>query len=461
MKLSLFNTLTKTKEIFNPISKSLVKMYVCGPTVYDYPHIGNARSVVVYDMLYRLLTYIYGKDRVLYVRNITDIDDKIIERALKDSITIQELTSKTTEYFHHDMKYLSCLSPNVEPKATQHIEDMINIINILLEKNIAYIADRHVYFDVTKYPSYTKISGQLNEELLESVRIDSSTGKKNAKDFVLWKPAQHDDIASSVYESPFGAGRPGWHIECSAMSNKFLGETFDIHGGGIDLIFPHHTNEIAQSCSAFTNSEYAKTWVHNGFLTVNHEKMSKSLGNFLTVKDLIKKGLKSDVIRLFLLSVHYRKPLDYNDKAIKDCSQMINYWFRAVERYEEDLDQNVDLPADFVESLLDDMNSSQSITIINNYAKAVYGSENESDKIHNASILLRCARFLGLMQNSCSQWFHSDVDVKKIEQLIAARDKARQTKNWLKADKYRKELEAMGIVIEDDPKGVTTWKKKI
>ncbi|RTK93365.1 MAG: cysteine--tRNA ligase [Rickettsiales bacterium] len=461
MKLSLFNTLTRNKEVFNPISKSLVKMYVCGPTVYDHPHIGNARSVVIYDMLYRLLTYIYGKDKVLYVRNITDIDDKIIERALKDSISIEELTSKTTEYFHHDMKYLACLSPNIEPKATEHIEDMINIINILLEKNIAYVADGHIYFDVTKYPDYTKISGQLNEELLESVRIDSSTGKKNAKDFVLWKPAQDNDIASSIYESPFGLGRPGWHIECSAMSHKFLGETFDIHGGGIDLIFPHHTNEIAQSCSAFANSEYAKMWVHNGFLTVNHEKMSKSLGNFLTVKDLIKKGLKGDVIRLFLLSAHYRKPLDYNDKAIKDCSQIINYWFRAIERYEEDLDHNIDLPSDFMESLLDDMNSSQSITIINNYAKAIYSSEDEDDRIHNASILLRCARFLGLMQNSCSQWFHSDVDVKKIEQLIAARDKARKTKNWLKADKYRKELEAIGIVIEDNARGVTTWKKKI
>ncbi len=461
MTLSLFNTLTKAKEVFNPISKSLVKMYVCGPTVYDHPHIGNARSVVVYDILYRLLSFIYGKDRVLYVRNITDIDDKIIQRALKDSISISELTQKTTEIFQYDMKYLACLSPNIEPKATEHVDDMINIISILLEKNIAYIADNHVYFDVSKYPEYTKISGQLNDELLESVRIDASLGKKNTADFVLWKPSQENDPISSIYESPFGPGRPGWHIECSAMSHKYLGDTFDIHGGGVDLIFPHHTNEIAQSCSAFNNSEYAKTWVHNGFLTVNHEKMSKSLGNFLTVKDLIKKGLKGDIIRLFLLSAHYRKPLDYNDKAIKDCSGMINYWYRAIHPYEDDIDFSIDLPVDFIESLLDDMNTSLALSVVNNYAKLVYNSENEDDKIHNASIVIRCANFLGLMQNSCSQWFHSDVDIKKIEQLINARDKARQTKNWIKADKYRKELDSMGIIIEDDSRGATTWKKKM
>lgn len=461
MKLSLFNSLTKKREIFTPIDDKLVKMYVCGPTVYDHPHIGNARSVVVYDILYRILIKLFGKNGVIYVRNITDIDDKIIDKSVQDGIAIAELTKKTTEYFHQDMDYLSCLRPNFEPRATDHVQDMIRIIDLLLVKKVAYVAADHVYFDVTKATDYAKLSGQSFGELFESVRIDSSEGKKNPGDFVLWKPAKIEEDASAKFDSPYGVGRPGWHIECSAMSQRFLGETFDIHGGGVDLVFPHHTNEIAQSRCAFSGSQYAKTWVHNGFLTVNHEKMSKSLGNFTTVKDLINKGITGDVARLFLLGNHYRKPLDYNDKAINDANQMINYWYRAVESIKVKTSCNEDQISDeFMNALLEDMNTHKAIKIINDYAKKIYLSKDEGVKVEYSSKLLSCARFIGLMNISCKEWFYSHVDSEKVEKLIKERTLAKESKNWLIADSIRNELLNSGIVIEDKADGSTAWKKK-
>ncbi len=462
MKLSLFNSLTRKREIFIPIDDNLVKIYVCGPTVYDHPHIGNARSVVVYDILYRILIKLFGKSHVIYVRNITDIDDKIINKAAQDGIAIAELARKTTEYFHQDMEYLGCLRPTFEPKATDHVQDMINIINLLLANGVAYKASGHVYFDVTKAIDYPKLSGQSFDELLDSVRIDSSEGKKNPGDFVLWKPAKIEEDISAKFDSPYGVGRPGWHIECSAMSHRFLGETFDIHGGGVDLVFPHHTNEIAQSRCAFSGSEYAKTWVHNGFLTVNHEKMSKSLGNFTTVKDLINKGIRGEIARLFLLGNHYRKPLDYNDKAISDASQMITYWYRAIEAVEAKItyDEN-QISDEFMGALLEDMNTHKAIKIINDYAKEIYLSKTEDLKIKYSSKLLSCARFIGLMNISCKEWFYSHVDSDKVEKLIKERKLAKESKNWLLADSIRKELFDIGIVIEDMADGSTTWKKKI
>ena len=485
MKLSLFNTLTKKEEYFFPHDEDLIKMYVCGPTVYDRPHLGNARSVVIYDVLYRILINIYGKDKVKYVRNITDIDDKIIDRAEKEDISVYELTQVTTKYFHQDTDYLNCLRPNFEPKATDHIGDMISIIEKLLAKDVAYKSCGHIYFDITKYADYAKLSGRVENELLNSVRIDSSPGKKNPGDFVLWKPAfthaqdssayeegkerQYNkfkaDDSNCVFESPFGRGRPGWHIECSAMSYRFLGENFDIHGGGADLIFPHHTNEIAQSCAAFENSKYAKIWVHNGFLTVNHEKMSKSLGNFLTVKDLIDKQIKGDVIRLFLLSAHYRKPLDYSEKAVKDCTLTLNYWYKAIGKIESRVNEdftaiNMDLPEDFITALLDDVNTVQAIKITNDYAKIIYADANESRQIEAGYKLLACANFLGLMYDSPSKWFDNDVNSKEITRLIESRNEARKEKNWFKADKIRKALEGMGVVIEDNADGTTSRRKK-
>ena len=460
MKLSLYNSLTRKREIFSPIDDKLVKMYVCGPTVYDHPHIGNARSVVVYDVLYRVLINLFGYDHVRYVRNITDIDDKIMIRALEEKISISELTQKTTNYFHDDMDYLGCKRPNIEPKATEHLKEMIEIINKLLAKNIAYKVDGHVYFDVTKAQDYNRLSGRSFEDMFQGVRIEASESKKHPGDFVLWKPASPEDDESARFESPFGEGRPGWHIECSAMSYKYLGETFDIHGGGADLIFPHHTNEIAQSCSAFPGSEYAKFWVHNGFLTVNHEKMSKSLGNFTTVQDLRRKGIKGDVARLFLLSNHYRKPIDYNDKAISDAKGMISYWYRAIENL-SDIEVSK-VPEEFFNCLLDDMNSSNAIKITNDYAKQIHSETDIKQKGKLASKLLACANFLGLMSVSVDEWFKGSDNnkIKHIENLLARRLIAKKQKDWQLADQIRQELNDMEIEIEDKPDGTSVWKKK-
>jgi len=452
MKLTLFNSLTRRKEIFVPLSDDFVNMYVCGPTVYDRPHVGNARSVVCYDLLYRVLRCIYGEKHVQYVRNITDIDDKIIDRAKDRGVKIRDLTIETTQMFHSDMDYLKCLRPNHEPRATEHIKGIINIIQLLLDKGIAYKSSDHVYFSVTEYQDYAKLSNQSLNDLLNSVRIDQSNGKKHHADFVLWKPAKETEDEFNTFDSPFGRGRPGWHIECSAMSNHFFGENFDIHGGGIDLVFPHHTNEIAQSCCAFPGSDYAKIWVHNGFLTINKEKMSKSLGNFLTVKDLVDQKIPGEVIRLFLISAHYRKPLDYNEKAVQDSYSMLNYWYRAM----DDQSSLVELPQEFLQALFDDLNTHKAITIINSYAKKVYLKEREQE---SRDVLYSCAQFLGLLNSSTEKWFSQNINIDLVNGLIKERSEAKNNKDWAKADAIRSKLSDQGISIEDTPDGSTIWKK--
>lgn len=460
MTLRLFNSLVRKKEKFCPMLTNSVTMYVCGPTVYDRPHIGNARSVVCYDVLYRVLRHIYGEGQVRYVRNITDIDDKIIDRATKKNISVSELTINTTKLFHSDMQYLYCLSPNHEPRATESIADIIAIITKLLDLKVAYIAQGHVYFDVSKYKDYSKLSRQSELELLDSVRIEQSLGKKNNADFVLWKPAKKNECNFSAFDSPFGYGRPGWHIECSAMSYKFFGENFDIHGGGVDLIFPHHTNEIAQSCSAFPGSSYAKYWVHNGFLTINREKMSKSLGNFLTVKDLIDKKVHGEIIRLFLISSHYRKPLDYNEKAITDSANRLNYWYRAIELSDGIFEQNITSPSEeFMNALYDDLNTYKAITIINELAKKIHLEKDKQLRLEFCKKMLACANLLGLLNHRPEEWFHNNSDKNEIEELINQRIQAKTLKDWAKADKIRHQLTKMGISLEDKPNNKTTWKK--
>jgi cysteinyl-tRNA synthetase len=457
MHLSLYNSLSRKKEAFQPLNKDLVTMYVCGPTVYDHPHIGNARSVITYDILYRILIKIYGREHVKYIRNITDIDDKIIDNAKKLGVNIADLTSKTTADFHYAINYLNCLNPSYEPKATEHIAEMILIIEKLISANYAYISDKHVYFDVSKAKDYTALSGRAIDQMLDGVRIENSILKKHQSDFVLWKPINPDEEPSENFDSPWGIGRPGWHIECSAMSYKYLGEDFDIHGGGVDLIFPHHTNEIAQSVSAFPGSNFAKYWVHNGFLTCNGEKMSKSLGNFITVKDLIDKKIEPDAARLFLLSTHYRKPLDYNDKAINDSAKMINYWYRAIEELEVN-SKPQEIPDDFLAPLLDDMNLPLAIKIINDYAKAAFAAKDQDEKNNNSAKMLACAHFLGLMKKTYSEWFHHGIDDKLINDLIAKRAKAKLANNWAEADKIRQELLQKNIILEDKKDGATSWK---
>lgn len=460
MELSLYNTLTRLREIFKPADNNLIKMYVCGPTVYDHPHIGNARSVVVYDVLYRILISLYGSNNVLYVRNITDVDDKIIDRARQLNIKIGDLTATTTQYFHNDMDYLNCLRPNVEPKATEHIIEMIDIISKLITEGHAYVRDNHVYFDVSNAKDYMRLSGRSLDNMLQGVRIEADANKDHAGDFILWKPRCDDDQLEANFESPWGMGRPGWHIECSAMSYKYLGENFDIHGGGADLIFPHHTNEIAQSTCAFPQSSFAKTWVHNGFLTVNSEKMSKSLGNFITVNDLKSKNTPADSLRLFLLSAQYRKPLDFNDKALADSLKTIDYWYKALENFETP-GASVLLPAEFLNALFDDLNTPLAIKIINDYAKLAHGATSVDDKKHYANLLQKCANFMGLLESSPQQWFKGSYDKSEIDALVQQRVTAKRKKNWVLADQVRSTLEDMGILLEDKPDGTTSWRKKL
>lgn len=448
MELRLYNTITKLKDIFTPLDTNNVRMYVCGPTVYDYPHLGNALAVVIYDVLYRLLQDIYGVDRVLYVRNITDVDDKIIKAAEEQAISINELTDKITMIFRQNMSELNCLVPNFEPKATEHIEEMVEIINKLLNNGYAYLREGHVYFRVNKFGNYGDLSGRKLEDLVAGARVEISENKENPEDFVLWKPALENNFAS-----PFGYGRPGWHIECSAMSSKYLGDDFDIHGGGVDLIFPHHTNEIAQSCCANEGSKYAKYWIHNGFLTVNGEKMSKSLGNFITIDELLKKGINGEVIRYVLLASHYRKPLDWNEKSLSDAKKALDSFYRVLQQVT--LLEEVDAPQAFMNSLLDDLNTPQSFALMHEYV----GNFNKSKDIEIAKKLKACGKLLGFLQQDPNQWFTSgDFNYEAIETKIKERIDAKIAKNWKLADEIRAQLKEQNIVLEDKASGETIWR---
>lgn len=430
-------------------------MYVCGPTVYDRPHIGNARSVVAYDLLFRLLRHIFGDEKVQYVRNITDVDDKIIKRAREQELSISDLTSKTTDFFHEDMKFLNCLTPTLEPKATEHIDIMLSMIKNLIDRDIAYVNSGHVFFDVSKATDYTRLSGRSLEEMIEGVRIENSELKRNPADFVLWKPAKPEDQEGANFDSQFGLGRPGWHIECSAMSTKYLGQNFDIHGGGADLIFPHHTNEIAQSRCAYPDSVYAKYWVHNGFLTVDRQKMSKSLGNFHTVEDLRSYGISGDVLRLFLLSIHYRSPLDYNKKAIDDIEKTLRYWQRAVEA--EPNSAGI-LPQQFVEALCSDLNISIAIRVMNDLAKQVFSSNLERGREQASADLAACMGFLGLSLKPGNDLSVDEINL--VEKLVGDRIQAKKDKNWALADQCRDQLDALNIELQDQPDGFIKWRKK-
>lgn len=448
MQLKLYNTLKKAKEDFHPINLNKVKMYVCGPTVYDYPHLGNALAVVIYDVLYRVLQYIYGTENVVYVRNITDVDDKIINAAQSHSISTEELTSKITAIFHNNIAKLNCLPPSFEPKATEHIAEMIEMINKLIENEYAYIKNNHVYFRVNKFVQYGEISGRSIDELIAGSRIDISELKENPEDFVLWKPTQ-DNLCK--FDSPFGVGRPGWHIECSAMSNKYLGTDFDIHGGGIDLIFPHHTNEVAQSCCAYPGSKYARFWVHNGFLTVNGEKMSKSLGNFITIEELLKNNINGEVIRYLLLSSHYRKPIDWNEKAVSDAKKSLDSFYRVIDYSQND----TDLSQEILDTLLDDLNTPKSFSLMHEYAH----NYNKTKDYKFADLLKSAGKFLGFFSYSNQEWFiGNNIDTDYIDKIIKQRSDAKQAKNWQLADEIRSNLLKEGIILEDTAQG-TTWRK--
>ena len=446
--LQLTNSLTRKKEIFKPIDPKKISLYACGPTVYDNPHVGNARSLVVFDILFRVLKLVYGKN-VTYVRNITDIDDKIIESSKKNKQSINEITSGITKIFHKDCESLNCLKPTKEPKATEHISEMIEMTSSLIKKNFAYENNGHVYFSVSSFKNYGRLSNKNLDELKAGKRIEISDLKKNPMDFVLWKPSNKEDPG---WDSPWGRGRPGWHLECSVMSEKYLGKIFDIHGGGLDLIFPHHENEIAQSCSKNSTNNFANYWIHNGFVTINNEKMSKSLGNVISISDAVNK-YSGQVVRLALLSAHYSQPLDWNDDLLNNQKNIIDKWYNL---YDE---QKEDEISDIIDVLLDDLNTPGFIAKIHElYTKANSGDQQKRSLFNSA------CRFLGLFNISKEEW--QNLKKKKIKlsesyitKKINERIKAKNNGDYSLADKIRGELLKEGILIEDQ-KGKTIWKYK-
>jgi cysteinyl-tRNA synthetase len=499
MPLRLYNTLTRQKEDFAPIDPANVRLYACGPTVYDQLHIGNGRMLIVFDVLFRLLRREYGENNVTYVRNITDVDDKINARAAERGVDIRVLTDEMTKVFHEDAKALGCLAPTVEPRATDHIAEMIALIEKLIAKGHAYLAKGHVLFDVPSMPAYGKLSKRPLDEMIAGARVEVAPYKRGPMDFILWKPSSPGEPG---WESPWGRGRPGWHIECSAMSWKHLGETFDIHGGGIDLLFPHHENEMAQSCSAFGHDVMANFWMHNGHLQVEGEKMAKSLGNFVTIHELLhsdKFGGRSwpgEVLRLAILKTHYRQPIDFTVKALEKAYQTCAEWFVAT----YGIDGDAEIPKSVLWPLLDDLNTPASLA-----AMHVLHAKVRANDFGAASQLKASLELLGIRikHDDFLKWYlltswrpddqsddlisHDlslDDDVAylaymddferlrkdylreralndgELDTLISTRDSARKNKNWLEADRIRDELAAKGIVLKDNKDGTTTWEPK-
>ncbi len=450
-EIFLTNSLGSQKEKFNPINTKKIGMYVCGPTVYDKPHIGNARPLVIFDILFKVLKCKYGSKAVTYVRNITDIDDKIIKSSLEKKIPIGDLTKKITKVFHDDCKYLKCEIPSEEPRATENISLMIEMISKLIKNNNAYESNHHIYFNVNKFKDYGKLSNKNLDELISGARVEISENKKNPADFVLWKPSSENEPS---WESPWGKGRPGWHLECSVMSKKYLGDKFDIHGGGIDLIFPHHENEIAQSRCANKNEVFANYWVHNGFITISSEKMSKSQGNVLTIDDL-KNKVNGQVIRLALISAHYKQPLDWNEKLLSESEKTINKWYESY----TNLKKQVLIPQDYLSPLYDDLNTPGYIANLHKlFEKSQTGSSIDKE------IFVSACNFVGLLNEDKNTWEkfkQSKLNISKeeIEKKIDERNIARKNKDYKEADKLRNELLDKGVLIEDkDDK--TLWKYK-
>jgi cysteinyl-tRNA synthetase len=509
--LRLYNTLTRKKEPFQPLDKGNVRMYVCGPTVYDFAHIGNARPVIVFDVLFRVLRHLYGPEHVTYVRNITDVDDKIIKRAAEEGVPIDDLTRRTTDQYHADMAALGALPPTLEPRATEHIGEMIAMILRLIETGHAYAAEGHVLFDVPSDPDYGRLSGRSTDEMIAGARVEVAPYKRDPMDFVLWKPSAPSDPG---WPSAWGRGRPGWHIECSAMSATHLGQTFDIHGGGIDLVFPHHENEVAQSTCAFGTTLMAQVWMHNGHLQVDGEKMSKSLGNFVVVRDLLAKW-PGEILRLQMLNTHYRQPLDWTQAMTGTAQAELEEW---VTRLDDVFGPNVGTldarrtpSQELIETLSDDLNTPEALGLLRQRVKKV-----DCDSETALSFLCDCEflglvdrRHLGLLSREFggegttpefmvrafdvyqayrakiqNRWQGAadefDAEIKKlgasvsylpnggirliqasrgespIDQLIRARNAARKARDFAEADRIRDELAAMGITLKDSPEG-TTW----
>jgi cysteinyl-tRNA synthetase len=450
MELKLYDTLTREKRVFTPLDPARVRMYVCGPTVYDFAHIGNARPVIVFDVLFRLLRHIYGKEQVTYVRNITDVDDKINARAAERGIAIGQLTKETYEIFHSDVQTLGCLDPTHEPRATEYIEPMKELIERLLKSDHAYVAENNILFHVPSMKDYGRLSNRSPDEMVAGARVEVAPYKRDPQDFVLWKPSKPGEPA---WPSPGGIktpGRPGWHIECSAMSWKHLGETFDIHGGGIDLVFPHHENEIAQSRCAFYTPLMANFWMHNGFLQVEDEKMSKSLGNFVTIHELLR-DWPGEVVRATMLQTQYRQPINWTVAGLRESQKNLDHWYELTADVQPGY-----LCADVLDALYDDLNTPKAFAALHELrGEAAKGSKSARGGLKAS------AQLIGLLQRPAAEWrafrpASVSIDETKIVNLIEARAAARAAKDFKESDRIRDELAAMGVVLKDSKDG-TTW----
>lgn len=447
MEIVLYNTLKARREAFVPIKRGCVTMYVCGPTVYNNVHIGNARPIVVFDTLYRLLSHHYKQ--VDYVRNITDLDDKIIQAAAAANRSVQSLTQHYSDAFYRDIEPLNVLKPSKEPRATEHINVMLDMIAVMLKKGCAYESQRHVLFKVShRGAHYGRLSKRKLEDLIAGARVEVADYKHDPLDFVLWKPSSDQEPG---WESPWGRGRPGWHLECSAMAKTYLGEVIDIHGGGQDLVFPHHENEIAQSCCVHDTDCFARYWVHNGYITVQGEKMAKSAGNFITLHEALQHH-HGEVVRYALLNGHYRKPMDWNKSTLLQAKRNLDRWYRGLSEAPVDAETLVD--TDFMNALADDLNTPAALRILHELAR------------NNRWGALRAGgAYLGLLQESPQAWFkwtpprqENTLDDYSIEQLLSEREQARRNKNYNEADKIRQQLEQAGIVVEDRADGAQ-WRR--
>ena len=468
MELTLYDTFTREKRAFTPLDPARVRMYVCGPTVYDFAHIGNARPVIVFDVLFRLLRHLYGAGHVTYVRNITDVDDKINARAAEEfanlplNEAIRRVTETTEKQFHDDVAALGCLPPTEEPRATEHIDAMKGLIERLVARGCAYVAEEHVMFSVPSMPEYGRLSKRSLDELIAGARVEVAPYKRDPRDFVLWKPSKPGEPAWASPCAIATSGRPGWHIECSAMAWDYLGETFDIHGGGIDLVFPHHENEIAQTRCALHSPVMANFWMHNGFLQVEGRKMAKSEGNFITIRELLA-DWPGEVLRLNMLRAHYRQPLDWTVRGLEECQKVLDGWYHLL----GDMEPPTSVIADnaVLESLCDDLNTPNVVTRMHALASEIRGSASGPHQIELKRRLKASGILLGSLATTEKKYLRSYprrplVDESKVKNLINARASARKKKDFSQADGIRDELEAMGVEIEDHKDGTTTWKVK-
>lgn len=457
MALQIYNTLSRKIEPFVPADPNRVTMYLCGPTVYNYAHIGNARPAVVCDVLFRLLQRLYPN--VVYARNITDVEDKINAKALAEGVTIDVITQRYTAIYREDTRALGVQDPVIEPHATDHIEQMIAMMETLIEAGHAYVAEGHVLFDVTTYANYGALSRRSTKEMIDGARVEVAPYKKTPGDFVLWKPS---DDTQPGWDSPFGYGRPGWHIECSAMAKSHLGETIDIHAGGQDLVFPHHENEVAQSVCTHGGKTFARYWVHNGFVTMDSRKMAKSLGNVITIHELLKQH-DGEVLRMVLLGAHFRQPLDWSDRAVAQAKKTLDKWYRTLGELPETPSLPGVSPNPIIEALEDNLNTPDALSVLAGLMKRVRNADNETERAQALAAIKEGSELLGLLRKSPQEWFDQQVageaiDAEHVETLIIARAQARKERDFARADQIRDEIAALGVLLEDKPDGSSTWR---